>query len=116
MAPLVFERAAPGAIPAAWTARLGRYVADPGDDQFVTLHGLRLAVDRGLLVAHVSRSAPSYGGPRTETMVALRAVSDDEAVVVGAGVNEGGALRALPAEAGPVLRYSGFRFRAAAAR
>jgi CubicO group peptidase (beta-lactamase class C family) len=109
--PRVFERVDPTPIPAAWRARLGTWEALPTRGASYAIIRLHLREDAGLLVAdQTTRFTAESDQPEVGT-VALRAVSDSEAVVAGLEDDEGGTVRALAEGGGEVLRYSGFRFR-----
>ena len=109
-APVPCERVDPGPIPPAWRARLGTYAPEDLSGERFVIRDLRVEEDAGILVARVRLSGTTPDDPATEARVALRPVSDDEAVVVGAGAT----VRALSRPTGDALRYSGFTFVAAA--
>lgn len=112
-APLAFERVAPVALPASWLARLGRYAPEDLSGEAFTIRNLRLEDQAGVLVARVALSGLLPGDAAIERRLALRPVSDDEAVVAGIANGEGGTVRAMREGGREVLRYSGFRFSAA---
>jgi len=111
--PIPCERVEPGPIPEPWRARLGAYAAEDLSGERFTIRDLRVEEDLGVLVARVRVSGTMPSDPAVEVRLALRPVSDDEAVVTGLGTGEGATVRALHGPAGTLLRYSGFTFVAA---
>jgi hypothetical protein len=108
-APLAFERIEKKPVPSAWRARLGRYRCE-NSDATLEFHKLDLAVEDGLLVARVSASSRVLGQEQAEGPVALEAISDDEAIVIGVGNAEGSVIHATRRDGVDVLSYSGYSF------
>ncbi len=106
--PYALERISPSPIPAAWTARLGRYAADT-TGELLGFETLELYEESGLLLARATTLPGDRSDQRDETVIILRPVSDDEAVVAGVGNSTGGAVRATPEG----LYHTGFLYRPA---
>ncbi len=114
-APFAFERVPRAAIPDAWRLRMGKYATDTTDEPFDLKQG-ELTTVSGILAFKVVITAKGDTKPGTSVTLALRAISDDEAVVAGIGNGEGGVLRAMHADGSTELVYSGFRFSRSAER
>jgi CubicO group peptidase (beta-lactamase class C family) len=97
-APFPFERVPEVELSDAWRARLGAYDGD--STTLFNFTGAGLREDGGALLLDLTTS----GGTGS---LALRPISDDQAVVVGLGANEGDTLSVV----GDELVLSGFRFR-----
>jgi CubicO group peptidase (beta-lactamase class C family) len=106
-APMVFERLQPGPVPAAWTARLGHYSADVGDNamEFVEFE---LRVENGLLLARVITNNRVVGLHNAAGSIVLQPDSDSLATVAGGGAMDGGVLQAVRRDGQDVLTYSGY--------
>jgi len=107
--PMPFVRVRPEPIPAAWRARLGEYQCDTSREEF-EFRQMALEVKDGILTANLVLASKVEKGRVTETRIALKPLSDTEAVISGLGNGEGGTLRVLDTAGGGVLLYSGFRF------
>jgi len=107
--PFPFEKVPPSPLPPAWLRRVGRY-RSTGDESIV-FHEVLVEVSDGLLVARQRVSSPLWGLGKSDTSVALLPISDDEAIVAGAGNGEGGVVRAVERDGDEVLISSGFTFR-----
>ncbi|GFK93258.1 Penicillin-binding protein 4* [Fundidesulfovibrio magnetotacticus] len=106
--PLPFEQLPRTPLPPAWTARLGNYAPD-GPCEGLCYVRLELAqAQDGVLTARLFLAAGS-APPGPPAVFPLLPVSDAEAVIAGAGVGTGQAVRAV--EGG--LYHSGYLFRPA---
>ena len=109
-APFAFERLPRTEIPGAWQKRIGNYqTTDTVGEQFDIRQAELTSVD-GILVFKALIVPKNGMTPETRVTIALRAVSDQEAVIAGIGNGEGGVVRAFAPGGGTELVYSGFRF------
>jgi CubicO group peptidase (beta-lactamase class C family) len=107
--PFPFERVERAPLPAAWRQRLGRYRA--AADEGSTVEETVLAEEGGVLVARQRVTSPIWGVKGAASRIALLPLSDEEAVIAGAGNGEGGTVRAVRAsEGGEALLSSGYLF------
>jgi CubicO group peptidase (beta-lactamase class C family) len=104
-----FEKVPDYKIPAAWLSRLGKYRTDTSEEQF-DFKEFELASSSGMLVANVTLSSKNGTAPETRITIALKPISESEAVVAGLGNGEGGVIRALDHDNTSELVYSGFHF------
>jgi hypothetical protein len=72
---------------------------------------LDLREDRGLMVARVRRAFPLVSDDEGSSLVAIRPLSNDEAVTAGAGDSDGETLRVVRRGAEEVLLLEGFELR-----
>lgn len=111
-APFAFEKVPPYAIPDAWMRRLGEYTLDAPDEYF-KLQQIAIRAEKGILFARIKVADKSTPQKKTlEIKIALKPVSDTEAIVVGLGNGEGGTLRAVQDSGVEKLIYSGFHLTA----
>jgi hypothetical protein len=108
-APFAFERIPSAGVPDAWVRRLGNYQVDTSDELF-DFKQAELAIEAGILVFKVALASKDGTDPETRVMIALKPLSDGEAVVAGIGNGEGGMLRAVGTGDNAELVYSGYRF------
>jgi CubicO group peptidase (beta-lactamase class C family) len=106
-APMAFERLKPGPVPMAWTARVGRYSADAGDNAMEFIE-FELRVEDGLLQARVVTNNRVAGLRNAAGSIVLQPISDSAAIVPGGGANDGGVLQAVRRNDRDVLTYSGY--------
>ena len=109
-APFAFERVESAEIPEVWLKRAGRYQATDTTDEQFDFTQAELAIESGILVFKAVLTPKNGVDPEAGVTVALRVVSDQEAVVAGIGNGEGGVVRAMDSKNGTQLVYSGFRF------
>lgn len=108
-APFAFEKITPMVLPPAWQQRLGKYHADTTEEVF-DFASFELSNAKGIFVANMTLKPKDQRTSATTTAIALRPISDTEAVVVGVGNGEGGVMRAVEHDGTTELRYSGFCF------
>jgi len=104
---LVGERIRPVPIPAAMQKRVGEYDIINARDEAVMIDGIRLYLDKDLLMME-------YGMPLFSDAimsVALRPLNDNEAVINGLGRGMGETVRAVTVGGEELLSYSGYLLR-----
>lgn len=104
---LVGERIRPVPIPTAMQKRVGEYDIINARDEAVMIDGIRLYLDRELLMME-------YGMPLFSDAimsVALRPLNDNEAVIYGLGRGMGETVRAVTVGGEELLSYSGYLLR-----
>lgn len=112
-APFPFQKIGKYPIPQAWINRLGTYTTL--SDEQVDFHRVSLTIEDGILMARADVSSGIAQARNTQTKnvemkLALRPISDTEAVVVGLGNSEGGVVRVIKANGQDKLFYSGYVF------
>lgn len=107
--PQAFERIERRPIPASWRARLGSYRCVNPDGVF-ELTDVALSESDGVLALKAGVSSKPLDFNREQQNLALTPVSDDEAVVTGAGYDQGGTVKAGERDGRATLTYSGFSF------
>ena len=107
-APFPFQKIAKYPIPQSWISRLGTYTTL--SDEQIEFQPLELTIDNGMLMARVVVSSPIAQAKKQELKLALRPISDTEAVVVGLGNGEGGVVRVIKENGQDQLFYSGYVF------
>jgi hypothetical protein len=100
-------RIAPAPIGPEWAARTGAYELVNKNDNQLYLEGLRLAVEKELLI--IEFSVPSVSKERAR--LALLPISDKEAVTAGYGRYLGETITASDGPGAATLSFSGFVFR-----
>jgi CubicO group peptidase (beta-lactamase class C family) len=108
-APFAFEKVPPYTIPDTWMRRLGEYTLDAPDEYF-KLQQIAIQAEGGILFAQIKMTDKSTLQKALEMKIALKPVSDTEAIVVGLGNGEGGTLRVVHDGGVEKLIYSGFHF------
>jgi CubicO group peptidase (beta-lactamase class C family) len=107
-APFPFQKIVQYPIPQSWINRLGTYTT-LSDEQIEFQH-LRLTIEDGILMARADVSSPIVQAKKQELKLALRPISDTEAIVVGLGRSEGGVVRVIKENGQDKLFYSGYVF------
>lgn len=107
--PYAFEKIRAVELPAGWRAALGEYECVNSQEDF-TFRSVRLENDAGGLVARMVADSRAWGSRATNSAIAVRPISESEAVVVGVGNGEGDMLRLSHEDNATVLAYSGFKF------
>lgn len=106
--PYAFEKIHATELPAAWRDALGEYECVNPQEDF-TFRSVRLESEAGLLVARLVVASRIWGTAETKSAMAVRPISESEAVVVGVGNGEGDVLRLSRDGNATVLTYSGFK-------
>lgn len=112
-APFPFRKLSKYPIPQSWVKRLGTYTTLY--DEQVDFHRVSLTIEDAILMAHadVSSRIAQVGNTQAKNMelkLALKPISDTEAVVVGLGNGEGGVVRIIKTNGQEQLFYSGYLF------
>ncbi len=106
--PFPFERVPHSRIPHVWIKRTGTYRAVI-DDTF-DFQNIHLEVENGMLVLRLQIASKTWGINNVAARVAITPISNDEAIIVGAGDAEGGVIRAIQQGNKDALFYSGYVF------
>ncbi len=107
--PVAFERIDPVPVPPAWDSVLGEYALDNPDD-LVTVSNVDLSVKRGVLTASLKFSNKPYDVKNYKYDMAFTPLSENEAVVPGLFLTDGGTLRVTREKGRTRLFYSGYWF------
>jgi CubicO group peptidase (beta-lactamase class C family) len=108
--PIVLEKIAPVPLPDSWRRRMGDYLLENPDD-WINFEKVSLTEKEGFLTIVMKVSFPAFGIKDRDYKVALKPLSDEDAVDPGLFYGDGGTLHAV--EEGGVARiyYSGYWFR-----
>lgn len=107
-APFAFQKVTEYTIPEAWLNRLGSYQTETLDEIF-KINNLQLEVNNGVLLFNVTIQGKKSDSSR-KLKIALRPISDTEAIVIGLANGEGGTVRVIKAGSTEKIYYSGFMF------
>lgn len=111
-APFAFQKVPEYTIPQAWKNRVGHYQTSTHDELF-KLKDSRLEIVDDVLLFNVTVLGKS-SDLSTKLKIALKPVSDTEAIVIGMANGEGGTVTVQTTGATEQLYYSGFLFSSAA--
>lgn len=109
-APIAFQKIDSYPIPQAWMDRLGEYEVSNGYKE-LEFKKFVLKVEAGVLLADVSLASSYRPQTNADLKVALKPISDSEAVVMGLGNGEGGLVKILKEDNKQLIYYSGFHFK-----
>jgi CubicO group peptidase (beta-lactamase class C family) len=104
---LVGEKIEPQPIPAAWRRRLGSYTVVNAAADDIRVEAVRLREQHGFLI--LEYRLPDYA--KQTVRIALAAVSDREAVILGLGRGTGGTIRVIDVAGEERALVSGFEAR-----
>lgn len=107
--PFAFEKIHAAEPPAGWRDAPGEYECVNSQED-VTFRSIRLKEEGGVLLAEFIADSRTWGSMGGKSTIALRPLSESEAVVVGVGNGEGDMVRLSRDRNTTVLTYSGFEF------